>query len=478
VNHPRYFVPHAASAAEPVQSDASAVVHVVDAFRLEAAYLVEQEWLVGIDAVGTVHVVPASQRDMLPAATRAQLTHHEVASGRTPRRIAASELYFFAVELVEHPSDAEGFNDPVYLYGHLSGPWPGDAPTRRPGQLTVTRGDVLSGLLHGAVDAFHYLPTQEDPSATRGYHALLPGDRPEVLAQGRGLVLAWPAVPPELQVGNASNGPMVARMIHDVLTQLQEDARANGGPAPLAAMNLPVPSRAMAIAELEMKGYKVKGDVATLSRNHPGLLTRMAEWLTSERVRVPKEATAARFIEVAYHALEDLPFWPTETERVLRALVHPGSGPPRPRSSPRPSTPAAPSATRPQVSTPPVPDAPRPLPPRAPPQPPRPDDWMKDFLDEHAAARSGKAKPKITRTKPVTPESMKNLKDFLDAHAAKPPGGATPGAPAWMKDFGQAPPPEAAPSKPPPPARKHKKPSKAPKPASGKKPDWMNDFEE
>ncbi len=447
MNHPRYFVPSAATAAEPIQSDASAVVHVVDTFRLEAGHLLEQEWMVGIDAVGTVHVVPASQRDMLPAATRAQLTHHEIASGRTPRRIAASELYFFAVELVEHPSDAEGFNDPVYLYGQLSGPWPGDAPMRALGQLTVTRGDVLAGLVHGAADAFHYLPTQESPSATRGYHALLPGDRPEVLAQGRGLVLTWPAVPPELQVGNASNGPMVARILHDVLTQLQEDAHANGGPAPLAAMELPVPSRAMAIADLELKGYEVKGDVAILRRNS-GLLGRVGDWLNAEKVKVPEESTAPGFIEVARKALAALPGWPTETERVLRALVRPGGGAPVPPASPRLATPAAPAI-------------PRPLPPRAPPKPPRPDDWMKDFLDAHASAHPGAAKPKLTRAKPAQ---------------APPP--AKPGTPGWMTDFGHAPPPEPAPRTPASPPRKRAEPTKAATPAPGKKPDWMKDFED
>ncbi len=456
MSHPRYFVPHAASAAEPVQSDASAIAHVVDAFRLDAPHLLEQEWMVGIDAVGTVHVVPASARDQLPASTRAQLTHHEVASGRTPRRIAASELFFFAVELVEHPSDAEGFNDPVYLYGHLSGPWPGDAPMRVPGQLTVTRGDVLSGLVHGAADAFHYVPTPESPSAPRGYHALLPGDRPERLAEGRGLVLAWPAVPPELQVGNASNGPMVARILHDVLTQLQEDARANGGPEPLARMDLPVPSRAMAIADLELRGYEVKGDVAILRRNHPGLLTRMAEWLRAEKVKVPAEAGAPGFLEVARAALAALPGWPGESERVLRALVRPGGGAPVPRgTTPLPGAAAA------------VPS--RPLPPRAPPKPPRPDDWMKDFLSAHATSHPGGAQPKLTRAKPSF---------------SPPPPPAKPGTPAWMADFGQSPPapqPATRPE-PKPPARQSPsaKPSASPAaPASsGKKPDWMSDFDD
>ncbi|TQF11492.1 hypothetical protein FJV41_33860, partial [Myxococcus llanfairpwllgwyngyllgogerychwyrndrobwllllantysiliogogogochensis] len=338
MNLPRYFIPHAATPPEPVQSDASEIAHVVDAFRLDSNHALEPEWLVGLDALGGVHVVPASERGRLPASALAQLTHHEVASGRTPRRIAAPELFFFSVELVEHPADAEGFNDPVYLYGHLSGPWPGTSPQRVPGQLTVTRGDVLAGLTQGAADAFHYAQTMESAAAPRGYVALLPGDRPDVIAQGQGLVLAWPSVPPELQMGNASNGPMVARMLHDVLTQLQEDAGANRGPEALARMELPVPSRAMAIAELELRGYEVKGDVAILRRQHPGLLTRMAEWLRAEKVKIPLEAATPAFLELARQALAALPGWPTEAERALRSRVRAGGGSP-PVSAPRVTSP-------------------------------------------------------------------------------------------------------------------------------------------
>ncbi|WP_342376074.1 hypothetical protein NVS55_33080 [Myxococcus stipitatus] len=432
MNLPRYFVPHASTPPERIHSDASSVVHVVDTFHLDSQHVLEPEWWVGLDALGGVHVVPASERGLLPASALAQLTHHEVASGRTPRRIAASELFFFSVELVEHPADAEGFNDPVYLYGRLSGPWPSASPQRVPGQLTVTRGDVLAGLTQGAADAFHYVQTPESSTAPRGYHALLPGDRPEVLAGGRGLVLAWPSVPPELQVGNASNGPMVARMLHDVLTQLQEDAGGNQGPEALLRMELPVPSRAMAIAELELRGYEVKGDVAVLRRQHPGLLTRMAEWLRAEKVRIPPEATAPEFLELARQALTALPGWPTETERVLRACVRAGG-------APRLATPSPPRATSPAP--------PRPLPPRAPPAAPRPSEWMEDFLGEHAAAKPRAAKPRLTRALPT------------------PPPPAKAGMPSWMEDFSR-PPREAAVA-----------PTK-PAPAPAKKPDWMSDFDE
>ncbi|WP_338863860.1 hypothetical protein [Myxococcus stipitatus] len=438
MNLPRYFVPHASTPSESVLADASSVVHVVDAFQLDSQHVLEPEWWVGLDALGGVHVVPASERHLLPASALAQLTHHEVASGRTPRRIAASELFFFSVELVEHPADAEGFNDPVYLYGQLSGPWPGASPQRVPGQLTVTRGDVLAGLTQGAADAFHYVQTPESPTAPRGYHALLPGDRPEMLAGGRGLVLAWPSVPPEIQVGNASNGPMVARMLHDVLTQLQEDAGANRGPEALARMELPVPSRAMAIAELEMRGYEVKGDVAVLRRQHPGLLTRMAEWLRAEKVHIPPEATAPEFLELARKALAALPGWPTETERALRSCVRAGG-------APRAGAPSIPRAASPAPQ--------KPLPPRAPPAPPRPGEWMEDFLNAHAAARPQASKPRLTRARPSTP-----------------PPSAKAGVPAWMDDFASAPT-----------AATPRSPREAPaaaKPAPAKKPDWMSDFDE
>jgi hypothetical protein len=447
VSHPRYFVPHAASPVESVRPDPTLLVHAVDAFRLEAPHALEPEWIMCTDVGGNVVALPASERDLLPASIKAQLTHHELASGRTPRRITASELYFFAVELVEAPEDAEGVNDPVYLYGTLVGPWPSASPTRVPGQLTVTRGDVLAGLVHGVPDAFHYVQDPESKSAPRGYHALLPGDRAERIAEGKGLVLAYPAVPAELQTHNASNNLLVANILHDVLTQLHENAREHGGPKALAELDLPVPSRIMAIAELETRGYEVKGDVATLRRNHPGLVNKLAEWLRAEKVKVPREATTPEFLELARRALDALPGWPSDTERALRALVRPGSGAPA-RGGPAPTLAA------------PQPAAQRVIPPRPPPAPARPNNWMQDFLDEHS--RTGGAKAKLTRSK---------------ASASSPPKQASPSPkPAsssadWMADFGSA--PAATPK----PSGAPKKPAPAPK-DSGKKPDWMSDFDD
>ncbi|MFP2908610.1 hypothetical protein ACLESD_26875, partial [Pyxidicoccus sp. 3LFB2] len=96
-------------------------------------------------------------------------------------------------------------------------------------------------------------------------------------------------------------------------------------------------------------------------------------------------------------------------------------------------------------------------------KPPRPDDWMRDFLDAHAASHPGGVQPKLTRTKPAF---------------APPPAPAKPGTPSWMADFGASTPAPlpSTPRAPPAPTPSSKKPSaSAP---TGKKPDWMSDFDE
>jgi hypothetical protein len=443
VRPPRYFVPHATSPAESLPLDLSALVHAVDAFRL-AGPSGEREWLVCTDITGDLVCVPAEEREHLPASTRAQFTHHELVSGRTPRRIVAPALFVLSVELVEHPADAQGVNDPVYLYGSLAGPWPGAESQRVPGQLTVTRGDLLAGLVHGAPDALHYAHDPESRLPPRAYHALLPGDRPEHIAQGEGLVLAYPAVPLDLQTRHAGNGPLVATLLHEVLETLQLSARAHGGPRPLAELELPVPSRLLAVAELESRGYEVKGDVAILRRNHPGLVNRLAEWLRPEKLPVPREAGTPEFLDLARQALGVLPGWPSETERALRSRVRAGPGT-APSPTPHPSSPLRPAPT---------PAASAPLPPRAPPAPARPSDWMQDFLDAHA--RPGGNQPRITRSRAAV----------ASPRPAPPPKDTSAD---WMKDFASAPaPPAAAPR---------------PKPATSAseqapKPDWMSDFED
>lgn len=444
VSSPRYFVPHAASPVEAVPCDAAEVVHAVDAFRLEPAYLGESEWFVCTDVVGQLQVIPGSERAHLPASVQAQLAHHEVASGRPPRRLAATELYFFSIELVEHPADAEGFNDPVYLYGTLTGPWPGPNAQRMNGQLTVTRGDVLAGFAHGASDAFHYVKDAESRDAPRAYHALLPGDRADQLAQGKGLVLAWPAVAAELQAHNVANGTQVASVLHAVLAQLQADARANQGPPALASLELPVPSRALAIADLELHGYEVKGDLATPRPTKGGLVGKLSGWIHDTSVPVPREAPPPEFLELARRVLPMLPGWPTETERTLRTHVRAGTLSP---SKPSAST-LSPGTTE-VHTTAPTPPARPPLPPRMRTRPVGSSEWMKDFLDAHG--KPGGAQPHITRLQPK-PEPRPA------PQVAKS---------SWTTDFVKA--------TPTPPAQGQQEASPSP---PGKRPDWMRDFED
>jgi hypothetical protein len=425
------------------------VAHAVDLLVLASPAGDAREWVIGTDALGSLLAVPASERAQLPASVQAQLAHHEVASGRRPRQLAARGLFLFAVELAEHPASDEGLNDPVYLYGTLSGPWGEAGAQRVPGQLALTRGDLLEGFVQGAPHAFRYAAPPERGEPPRAFHALLPGDRPELLAEGEGLVLAYPVVPAELQEGHAANGAQVASLLHDVLLQLQEDVRKGGGGGPLAALAslaLPVPSRALAIAELELDGWSVQGDVATRRSGRRGLAGKVADWL-GERMAVPREAPPSEFLSLAGQALSALPGWPGEAQRALRARVHRG-GAGAPATGPAPRAAPAPM---------------RPVPPRAPAAPARKEDWMRDFLAVHAPA--GGPPPRLTRMRqaPARPA---------------PPAPRGPGAPRpeWLADF--APPQQgAAPAHAPRPAAPAAAAPAAAAPAAAA-PEWMKDFED
>ena len=269
-------------------------------------------------------------------------------------------------------------------------------------------------------------------------------------------MLAYPAVPVDLQTRNAANGPMVATILHAMLTQLRDESRAEKGPRALAELEVPVPSRFMAIAELESRGYEVKGDVATLRRNHPGLVNRLAEWINAEKVKIPPEATPAEFLDLAARALKHLPGWPSDTERVLRSLMRPGSATPPggiPSAAFAPSIPAGPA----------LPIAPRAHAPRA-----SQSDWMKDFINAHTPPGGTKARPRLSAPPPAPKQPS-----F--------PSQSTTSRSEWMKDFGEPPAPAPAAQKAPaqaPAAKPAGKSASSVKPEPSAKPDWMSDFED
>lgn len=112
-----------------------------------------------VDGLGHLRTLPCEDRGTLPAGLQSELAFHEMSGGRPTRLLEAGEVFLFNVQLLEQPPGSPGWNDPVYLYGTLYGPPPGGTDGRTAGvegQLMVTRGDLLDGLVRGAAHAFRY----------------------------------------------------------------------------------------------------------------------------------------------------------------------------------------------------------------------------------------------------------------------------------------------------------------------------------
>ncbi len=58
------------------------------------------------------------------------------------------------------------------------------------GQLTINRMDLLAGIVDSAKFAFNYQSVISGSETQRCFNLLLPGDREEEIAQGKGLVMA------------------------------------------------------------------------------------------------------------------------------------------------------------------------------------------------------------------------------------------------------------------------------------------------
>jgi len=440
VSLPRHFVARPPGAPQPVTP--APPRHALDVFRLADAQANAHERVLAAGVDGRLQLLESDNHQALPPFLLAQLSHHEVASGARTRTINASELFVFNVQLVEQPAGTPGLNDPVYLYGALTGPFPLSAGPAAcvEGQLTVTRADVLAGLVDGAAHAFR---CSGDAAQARCFHMLLPADRDDVILQGRGLVLAYALHPGELMLEDPSNGALITQVLHDLLRALQQDMKADGLKHPLVETVLPVPSRAALEGELEMQGYVIKGDVATRRKGTSaggigGAFINMFGALLADRLELPPQATLEQFLDIAKQTLAQLPGWPTPRHAALRQALGvrlPGVSPRLPTSGNSP----VPSAPPPRI---------------VPPAEPRTkkSDWMKDFMEQHQAP--GKPPPRVTPM--VQPRTFKP--------AAEPAKAARKD---WMKDFQEAPAAE------PPPADKPAEKT----PASTGKPDWMKDFD-
>lgn len=410
---PRYFVPRADPVAVPPLRG-PLLTHVRDVLRVGGRGRSVREVVVATDRQNALHWIddPAA----LTAAQRSQLHHHELLRRRPARHVDAEQIWLFGLQLLEQPGDAPGLDDPVWLYGRLFGPFPSADPVCADGQLTIARSDLLAGFARGAADALHVAAS---PPA-RALHALLPGDREEEIEAGRGLVLAYPLAPAELACPDAGNEPMVAQLLHDVLSATLHDAKKHGIAHPLTArLHLPVPCRADVEAELEAKGWDVRGDVAfrrteaTRQGTLGGFLSQVFGVPDHLRLDLPPEGTLDDFLRLAQEALPGFPGHPDRRARAVAARLGAAGGagprePKVPRPSSAPTQPPASAARQP----PPARAAPPARPATAAKTRPAGPDWMKDFVEAH-----GDPHPRLT---PVRPPG---------------PARGAPSVPDWMKDF-------------------------------------------
>lgn len=433
---PRYFVARDGGRERArLPADILAPAHVVDCFFAGGGHVVEREWVVTTDVAGHLLPLPGAGRAALPETIRAESAYHEVSGGGRGRLIEVAEFYLFHLQLMEQPSP--GLDDPVYLYGELFGPYPapgGEFSAGVEGQLTVTRADLLDGLVRGAKYPFRYAGTEGDSGPPpRCFHLALPADREDAVSRGGGVVLAYPLLPPELALDDAANEIIVSTLLHDTLSALKEDLSRAGVDHPLRTLTLPVPSRPALERQLQSQGYEVSGDTAVkktpAGEGFRGLLASVFGSLMAESLELPPEAEVDDFLRIAALALEALPGWPSPRAAALRDRIKPA--PPelyRDETPRQPAPPAPETAPRPR----------RKMPVRAAPAGDGPPAWMQDFIESHR--RPGAPEPRLTSTAALPPARRREwMEDFEQnpgpRSGVKPERAGTAGEPTWMKDF-------------------------------------------
>jgi hypothetical protein len=402
------FVPSLAPTREPAAADPAAIEDVRCVVRLRGASGI-RELVVGTDAGGTI--VVTGERERLGLRARSELAFHETASRGRTLELDTDALYIFDLQTMEMLPDAPGPNDALYVYGLMYGPYPAhaDVPVAAvEGQLTVTRADLLGGLVDGTGSAFAYPP---DVHGSRCVHALLPGERAEVIDTGRGVILALPLVPTWLPECPQSNDLVVAQLIYDVLSALRADLGDEGAP-------LPVPNRAVLEAELVAQGWTIEGDEAVRAKT--GFMSVLRG---SEKRQLPRQGTLDELTAAARAALAKMPNVPTPEALALRRRTQ--------RTLPVSSVPRVAVASIAQ-----------PLPPRAQPVPKTRTDrseWMKDFVDAHRSP--SRPAPRVSTparavSRDATPAWMEDFAETGHDDDAGDDSESRPAAkPDWSRDF-------------------------------------------
>jgi hypothetical protein len=399
----RYFAAHGTTTDLGSAHD-TGWARAIDAFVIGGARS-PRRVVVARDLAGDLHLVDEDGPAGLPDALRRDVGRHEIARGRPPRFVDVDELWLYSIDLLEQPADSPGTNDPVQLYGRLSGPWGSSSspPQACDGQLTITRGDLLRAFAEAG----------SQPFLVEGgviLHALLPGERVEDVAAGRGVVLAYPLLPLDAGGLDGGNEACVVQVFDGLVHALQDDLRNHQTSSSFAARMLPILDRRALESRLAAEGFTVEGDVAF----------RKTGFLSKERQPLPREWRVDDLDAVARDALAALPGFPdarsaalwlrTQARAPAIALVPPATAPGALKSGPPPSGGSPPLSTKPVTVT------EQPFRRRAP-------DWMNDF-----AAPAGAPPPRRT---PVSPKS--STSPTPSTTAGRP---ASPGArPDWMKDF-------------------------------------------
>lgn len=402
---PRYFV---GRSERQTPGEVFPPDHVVDCFFVGARHLAAREWVVAVDAAGGLQTLPRDDGE-LSEAIQAELAYHEMSGGRG-RLLEASECFLFSLELLEQPAGTPGWNDPVYLYGTLYGPCPAyEKAAGVEGQLAITRGDLLEGLIRSADHAFKYARPGAESAPPRCFHLTLPADREEEIRQGMGIVLAYPLLPEELILTDVSNEIVVKQLIYDTLIAIKEDLERERVAHPLRSMVIPVPSRFMLEQQLMAEGYSIRNGFAVKKaqggEGFKGFLAGVFGSLMNDSLELPPEADVDEFLEIAGRVLNSLPVWPSPRAAALRTRVKPA-----PAEAHCNRRPAQPPQTR-------IPQ-PGEIRPRAPVRPIRqsdePPDWMRDFIAAHH--RPNAASPRLTSTlgvkKPAPSPKPEWMKDF------------------------------------------------------------------
>ncbi len=384
----------------------------------------EREWVVTIDSAGYLKATDGENLGNLPANVQQDLAFNEVIGSAASRTLDSSHVYVFYLEALEQPPETPGLNDPVYLYGTLYGPYPSSSSESArgiDGQLTVNRMDLLAGLVDSAKFAFNYQSVGNETQ--RCFNLLLPGDREEEIAQGKGLVMAYPLMPAEVVMGEPWNEIVVSGLIYDVLSALKEDLEKEKINHPLRSTTLPVPNRAWLEQQLESNGYSIKGNIATrlpgANTGIPKMLSYALGHLIKDKTTLPPQGTIDDFIAIAETTIHNLQGFPPTRLKALRNRVRAVSAEARAQGSraktapPRPVRIPAGQAFPAQMGN--APAA-------------KKVDWMQDFISKHRTQGAGETR--LT--------TMSGLASSRAAEPTKKPAKAETklnAKPSWMSDF-------------------------------------------